>query len=51
MVVCATAGGNNEQITRQRNNERVDWKGKMEYLVVLALILVIIARILGDKEN
>ena len=42
MVVLSTVGGNDGRVSKE---------GKMEYLVVLAIILVVIAYILGDKEK
>ena len=48
MVVCSTAGGNDEQRAREGNDGRVDKGGKMEYLVLLVIILVIVAFILDD---
>ena len=51
MVVLSTAGGSDEQNTREGNDGRVDFGGKMEYLVILAVILVIIAYILDDNDK
>ena len=51
MVVITTAGGNDEQSTREGNDGRVSKEGKMEYLVVLAIILVIVAYILDDRDK
>ena len=44
----STAGGNNEQKHEKENDERALKGGKMEYLVMLVIALVVIAYILND---
>jgi hypothetical protein len=51
MVVITTAGGNDEQSTREGNDGRVERLNRMEYLVVFAIILIVIAYILNDCDN
>jgi hypothetical protein len=46
-----TAGGNDEQKSRQRKRWTCRLGGKMEYLVLLVIILVLITNMLNDNDN
>ena len=51
MVVLSTAGGSDEQRTREGNDGRVSWEDKMEYLVMLVITLVVIAYMLNNRDK
>ena len=51
MLVITTAGGNNEQKSRQSKRWTCRLGGKMKYLVLLVIILVLITNMLNEYDN